>query len=641
MDMRIPLILLVMLAVAGSDAADGANRYLKFREREVENEFGIKSPYTLHWRQPGTNDTALLISTGPHSNIRPIDYEGPEACRDCHPDIYRKWRDHSHRRMNQEATPKTVVGDFSGVRSITYHGITGTFFQTNGGFRMALMGAGRKQVYAIERTIGSRFYQYYTGIELNDLGSPLNERHLKEFVLPFGWWIDAGRWAPAVHVYHDVDSDEDEGELLDNVRGMDYDTHCTACHTTIPWGNMLVRKDGRDRMTQQTPRQLLFHYGGYLSNAFPRLAEKHLNANPDGEQEIENFIVEVEQLPTRPHAVALGVTCEACHHGGAAHIRQSSKDDTKLRPYFFPASPHLFARGRSVESVLGRTAANRNFLCAKCHVGTRSEYAAGHHAWNSTEYSDAIRGACYAPSRSAQGPGSSLSCVHCHDPHTGIGRRWSKTRQQDNQSCTSCHQELGSPRALAAHTHHGADSVGSDCMNCHMPKLNEGLQDLVRTHRIFSPTEPLMIEENQPNACNMCHVEKNLNWTLGHLESWYDRSYNQERIRETSPDPDAPATINWLRGDHQPSRMVAGDVLTKAKARWALADLVDALNDPALLNRQFLQKGLDAMLDEPVERSSGYRFHFPRAEREFHLHTLRRKLGLPVQTPEEKGRANL
>jgi len=40
-------------------------------------------------------------------------------------------------------------------------------------------------------------------------------------------------------------------------------------------------------------------------------------------------------------------------------------------------------------------------------------------------------------------------------------------------------------------------------MNCHMPKINEGINSLVRTHTIFSPTNPAMIEANRPNACNL------------------------------------------------------------------------------------------------------------------------------------------
>ena len=43
-------------------------------------------------------------------------------------------------------------------------------------------------------------------------------------------------------------------------------------------------------------------------------------------------------------------------------------------------------------------------------------------------------------------------------------------------------------------------------MNCHMPRINEGLQEVVRTHTIFSPTNSAMIESNQMNACNQCHV---------------------------------------------------------------------------------------------------------------------------------------
>lgn len=137
-----------------------------------------------------------------------------------------------------------------------------------------------------------------------------------------------------------------------------------------------------------------------------------------------------------------------------------------------------------------------------------------------------------------------------------------------------------------------------------------------------------MIERNQPNACNMCHVEETLDWTLAHLDKWYERDYDREAILTHAEDPNRPATINWLLGDHQPSRMVAGGVLVNARARWALPELVGALDDPALMNRQFLQQGLDDWLDQSVTKS-GYEFYLPVGERNQFIDELKRQLKLP------------
>ena len=60
-----------------------------------------------------------------------------------------------------------------------------------------------------------------------------------------------------------------------------------------------------------------------------------------------------------------------------------------------------------------------------------------------------------------------------------------------------------------------------------MSRINEGLQDVVRTHMICSPTQPGMIEANHPNACNLCHLDKPIDWTIEKLRAWYDFEFSE------------------------------------------------------------------------------------------------------------------
>src|SRR5438128_2432708 len=113
-------------------------------------------------------------------------------------------------------------------------------------------------------------------------------------------------------------------------------------------------------------------------------------------------------------------------------------------------------------------------------------------------------------------------------------------------------------------------------MNCHMPRINEGLQDVVRTHTIFSPTEPRMIEANQPNACNLCHLKENIDWTLNYLKRWYPTKagpYSEAKLTANYPNRKGPVGLGWLKSPHEPTRLVATETLAKANARWALADI--------------------------------------------------------------------
>src|SRR5438132_2996121 len=136
-----------------------------------------------------------------------------------------------------------------------------------------------------------------------------------------------------------------------------------------------------------------------------------------------------------------------------------------------------------------------------------------------------MRGSCY----------SKLRCVDCHNPHRAIGRRWSLASDQDDALCLKCHDRLEPAAQRLAHTHHIAGSPGARCMNCHMPRINEGLQDVVRTHMIYSPTRADMIEANHSNACNLCHLQQPIDWTLRYLKEWYGTKCDEAKIAANYP----------------------------------------------------------------------------------------------------------
>jgi predicted CXXCH cytochrome family protein len=282
------------------------------------------------------------------------------------------------------------------------------------------------------------------------------------------------------------------------------------------------------------------------------------------------------------------------------------------RPLFFPAGKSLFVS--RPEKGYGRSTVNVNWACAKCHAGERPQFAGGMSTWNSTEYSDASRGSCY----------SQLRCIDCHEPHTGTGKKWKLSESQNDMLCLKCHQEYEPEGARTAHTHHPIGSAGSHCMNCHMPRLNEGMQDVVRTHTIFSPSHEEMIHNNQPNACNMCHTDETIDWTVDHLSDWYGASFSQAELAANYPSRSAAASLNWLQNSFKPVRLVAIDALTRTKSTWAMSHLIDALDDPHLLNRQFAQTGIEQMRDISL-LDYGYRYYMTAEERRGPIERLRAK----------------
>jgi hypothetical protein len=78
---------------------------------------------------------------------------------------------------------------------------------------------------------------------------------------------------------------------------------------------------------------------------------------------------------------------------------------------------------------------------------------------------------------------------------------------------------------LEAHTHHAAGSPGSDCLACHMPKIEQTLpDDFVRSHT-FEFIPPAKTEQFKiPNPCTSCHKDKSTTWAKESLKSWRERS---------------------------------------------------------------------------------------------------------------------
>ena len=80
--------------------------------------------------------------------------------------------------------------------------------------------------------------------------------------------------------------------------------------------------------------------------------------------------------------------------------------------------------------------------------------------------------------------------------------------------------------------------------------------------------------------------------------------------------------IGWLKSDHQAVRLAAADGLFRNRATWAIAELIDALDDPLLINRQFARMGIEKMLSIRLT-DFGYRFYMDPDERRKPLIRLR------------------
>lgn len=607
-------------SVVESGAGDGLDIHQRAAEARPRS-LGDTDRMRLWWESvPSRIRQVSLTATA--SNIRREEYVGPEACKGCHTKNYELWSHHSHRFMNALANESTVLGDFSGQAGIAYLGGVGTFYRDASAYRMKLVRGSVEWVYDVHQTIGSRFFQYYVGTLLSGPAADNHPFRTEDHVLPFGYWLDRKEWVPIVHVGPELPDGERadpfdlptayelETDRMASSAFTTYASGCNMCHTTFPLADAFARK--ADKEGAHAPARLHWSLADYLreshTNLWPPTARHPADV---GTEEIGFLMQQLLGHEAKDHAVTLGVSCEACHLGSKAHAE--SADPASYKPEFFPKDKHLWVEQIDRPIETGRTHENLNWACGRCHTGPRPEYAAGMSTWNSVECADAMKGSCY----------SQLRCVDCHEPHTATGPTWSSTPQQDDARCLKCHDKFEQPEARRQHTHHAPDSA--HCMDCHMPRLNEGLQDMVRTHMIFSPTEPKMIESNQPNACNTCHTDRTIDWTLTHLRDWYGASYAEEKIAAAYTERDRPAAVGWLKASDPAVRLVAVDSLTRAKDQTALPQVIAALDDPFLVNRQFTRIGIEKMLGVRLE-DYGYRFYMSPEERREPVERVRRAL---------------
>lgn len=113
-----------------------------------------------------------------------------------------------------------------------------------------------------------------------------------------------------------------------------------------------------------------------------------------------------------------------------------------------------------------------------------------------------------------------VTCLDCHDPHTAQ----LKLPQEDNSLCLRCHADgtavNGTPAPIVTKVPAGLcpeGSTGGRCVECHMPASPYMARDMRRDHSFNIPDPELSRELGLPNACTMCHQDKDAAWAADAL----------------------------------------------------------------------------------------------------------------------------
>jgi len=120
-----------------------------------------------------------------------------------------------------------------------------------------------------------------------------------------------------------------------------------------------------------------------------------------------------------------------------------------------------------------------------------------------------------------------ITCFTCHDVH-GTDN-YAQLRKPADKLCLDCHgpMSLDGPRTatLEEHTHHKTGTPGSQCVSCHMPKIETTIADVDVHAHTFAFISPGTTDKYKiPNPCTSCHTDKSTAWATGALRQWPERS---------------------------------------------------------------------------------------------------------------------
>jgi tetratricopeptide (TPR) repeat protein len=270
-----------------------------------------------------------------------------------------------------------------------------------------------------------------------------------------------------------------------------------------------------------------------------------------------------------------GISCESCHGPGGEHVRVMQ----------------AAANPRDVQDIKilrtrDFTPQQMNDLCATCHakmVPLSMDFTPGakffdHFDLVTLEHADFYPdgrdlGENYTYTSWLTSPcakGGKLDCNHCHTP----SGRMRFTGEESNESCMPCHtKQVEDP---VAHGHHPAGSKGNECIACHMPMTR--FAAMMRSdHSMRPPTPATTLAFKSPNACNMCHEDKDATWADKCVREWYPNDYQAQVLRRAEL-IDAARKQQWQRLPEMLTELTSkdGDAVYQA----SLARLVRTCPDP-------------------------------------------------------------
>ncbi len=516
-----------------------------------------------------------------------------ETCKACHPSQYASWHASYHRSMTQVATPRTALADF---RSQTIDAVQGKPMVLNQRGQQLWAEfddpdspappAGRprieRHVTLVTGSHNQQIFWYGTG----------QDRVLGQ--LPGAYLVREQRWIPRrMAVLHPPS----QPPLSETGH---WNSTCIACHATngkpqfdTPFGSQPIETQS----VQTTAAEF-----GIACESCHGPGETHVKANRSLLRRYQLHMTGAPDptivQPVRLDPKRASQVCGQCHgvweFYDAAGERLANSSGVPFRPGDELSTTRFVAQ----PTVNADSSAMRALLADDSRFIRDAFWPDGTVRVSGREYNGLVESPCY---RNATDPGRTLSCSSCHTLHKKDDDRRSLSAWADDQlsvfgsvadgaagsapstsnaPCLQCHEPM---RANPTpHTHHAANSAGSSCYNCHMPYTTYGLLKTIRSHTIGSPSVRESVEAGRPNACNLCHLDRTLEWTGDALQRWY----KTPTFPLGDDERDVAASVLWLLTGDAGERAIVSQAMAWPPAQeasgadWMAPYLAQLLDDP-------------------------------------------------------------
>jgi len=412
----------------------------------------------------------LALSTLLFAQKQPT-YVGDKACAQCHTKEMHEWQGSHHDLAMKEPTDKTVVGDFNNA-TFELHGVKSSFYKKGDKFFIKTDGGdGKLHEYEVKYTFGVYPLQQYL-LKFPD----------GKYQVPDIAWDSRSKEEGGQRWFH-IHKDEviKAGDVLHwTGPNLNWNYMCADCHST------------------------------------------NLKKNYDVESKSYHTTWDV-----------INVSCEACHGPASKHMEWSKEQKSDLPHKGFPLSLKYKIGKWDVNTTTKRSELTDKEIevCAKCH-SRRSQlddnfipgdkftdhylpvtlaeslyFADGKIEDEVYVYDSFLQSKMYE---------KGVTCTDCHNPHT------LERRASGDKVCFQCHQT--EKYTSTAHHFHQEGSTGSSCVSCHMPARTYMGVDSRNDHSFRVPRPDISVEMKEiPNACNLCHTDKDAKWAADVMKSWYGK----------------------------------------------------------------------------------------------------------------------